>query len=251
MNIVIRSAMAVVIAILLASPAVAAEVSVAVAANFTAPMKEIAAEFEKVTGNKVVLAFGSSGKFYAQIKNGAPFQLFLSADDEKPAKLEKEGLIAPGSRFTYALGTLVLWSAKPGFVDAKGDVLRTGHFNKLSMANPKLAPYGAAAMEVLTKSGLVTAVQPKIVQGESISQAYQFVGTGNAELGFVALSQVMKDGKLTGGSAWVVPGNMHTPIRQDAVLLTKGLGNPAAKALLEYLRTDKAKKIIRSYGYGI
>lgn len=229
----------------------AEEVSVAVAANFTAPMKQVAADFEKATGNKVVLAFGASGKFYAQIKNGAPFQLFLSADDEKPARLEKDGLTVPGSRFTYAVGTLVLWSAKPGLVDANGDILAKGGFNKIAIANPQLAPYGTAAVEVLTKRGLLAAVKPKIVQGENISQTFQFVGTGNADLGFVALSQVMKDGKVSRGSSWIVPGKLHDPIRQDAVLLLKGKGSHAAEALVQYLKTDKVKAIIRSYGYAI
>ena len=242
---------AIIMSIGASKPAQGAEVNVAVASNFTAPMKQIAADFEKATGHKVVLSFGGSGKFYAQIKNGAPFQLFLSADDGKPAQLEKDGLTVHGSRFTYAIGTLVLWSAKPGFVDANGDVLNKGAFNKIAIANPKLAPYGAAAMEVLSKWGLLTAVQHKIVQGENISQTYQFADSGNADLGFVALSQVMKDGKLLSGSAWVVPSKLHSPIRQDAVLLLKGKGNPAAEALASYLKTDKAKILIRSYGYNI
>ena len=227
----------------------AAEIHVAVASNFTAPMKQIAAEFEKETGHKTVLSYGASGKFYAQIKNGAPFHLFLSADDEKPAQLEKDGLTVAGSRFTYAIGTLVLWSAQPNFVDYKGEVLRNGKFNKLALANPKLAPYGTATLEVLTKLGLLSSLQPKFVQGENISQTYQFVGSANAELGFIALSQVMKDGKVTSGSAWVVPGSLHSPIRQDAVLLSTGKDNVAAKALLDFLKTEKARKIIRSYGY--
>lgn len=237
--------------ILLASPAMAAEVNVAVAANFTAPMKQVAAEFEKETGHKAVLSFGASGKFYAQIRNGAPFQLFLSADDEKPSQLEKDGLTVPGTRFTYSVGTLVLWSPKSGFVDAKGEMLRKGQFGKLAIANPKLAPYGVAAIEVLTKQGLLTMLSPKFVQGENISQTFQFISTGNAELGFVALSQVMKEGKIASGSAWIVPGTLHSPIRQDAVLLATGKDNAAARALLKYLKSDKAKKIIRSYGYGI
>lgn len=237
--------------LLASSLAQAAEVSVAVAANFTGPMKQIAADFEKATGHKVLLSFGASGKFYAQIKNGAPFQLMLSADDEKPIQLEKDGLTVPGSRFTYAVGTLVLWSAKPGLVDPKGEILATGNFNKLAVANPLLAPYGVAAMEVLAKRGLTAVVRPKIVQGENISQTYQFAGTGNADLGFVALSQVMKDGKITSGSAWIVPSNLHTPIRQDAVLLIKGKGNPAAEGLAQFLKTDKVKAFIRTYGYEI
>ncbi len=251
MKTIARSILFAVTGILLAVPVMAAEVTVAVAANFTAPMKQIAADFEKATGHKTVLSFGASGKFYAQIKNGAPFQLFLSADDEKPAQLEKDGLVVTGSRFTYAIGTLVLWSAKPGFVDPQGEVLRTGTFAKLAIANPKLAPYGTAAIETLTKLGLLAAIQPKFVQGENISQTHQFISSGNAELGFVALSQVMKDGKIASGSAWTVPAKLHNPIRQDAVLLSTGKGNPAAEALANYLKSDKAKAVIRSYGYEI
>ena len=246
---IVKIVLVAVLSLLFAIPALAAEVHVAVAANFTAPMKQIAADFEKETGHKVVLSFGASGKFYAQIKNGAPFQILLSADDEKPIQLVKDGLAVADSRFTYAIGTLVLWSAKPGFVDAKGEVLSKGHFNKIALANPKLAPYGTAAIELLTKQGLLTSLTPKFVQGENISQTFQFVSTGNAELGFVALSQVMKEGKVTSGSAWIVPGKLHSPIRQDAVLLATGKDSAAAKALLGYLKSDKAKKIIRSYGY--
>jgi molybdate transport system substrate-binding protein len=238
-----------VLSLLLTAASHAAEVQVAVAANFTAPMQKIAAEFEKDTGHKAQLAFGSTGKFYAQIKNGAPFQLLLSADDETPAKLEQEGLGVPGSHFTYAIGTLVLWSAQADYVDAKGEVLKKGQFNKLALANPKLAPYGKAAVEVLTGLGLLETVSPKFVQGENIAQTYQFVSTANAELGFVALSQVMKAGKLTGGSAWIVPGRLHRPIRQDAVILSGGQGNPAAEALVTYLKGAKARAIIRAYGY--
>jgi len=231
--------------------ALADVVNVAVAANFTAPMNAIATEFAKDTGHKALLSFGSSGKFYAQIKNGAPFQMLLSADDEKPAKLEQEGLTLPGTRFTYAIGTLVLWSAKNDLVDNQGAVLKSGAFNKLALANPKLAPYGAAAMEALTALNLKSALEPKFVLGENIAQTWQFVSTGNAELGFVALSQVMKDGKITSGSAWVVPGKLHTPIRQDAVILATGKGNAAAEALSKYLKGEKAKAIIRAYGYDI
>lgn len=235
--------------VVLSSHAFAGEVQVAVASNFTAPMKQIAADYEKATGHKVVLSFGASGKFYAQIKNGAPFQLFLSADDEKPIQLDRDGLSVPGSRFTYATGALVLWSPKPGIVDTKGDMLTKGNFSKIAIANPKLAPYGTAAMEVLTKRGILPAVQPKIVQGENIAQTFQFVSTGNAELGFVALSQVMKNGKISSGSGWVVPANLHSPIRQDAVLLQNGKGNPAAEGLLQYLKTEKVQGLIRTYGY--
>ncbi len=239
------------IALLLAMPAQAAEVSVAVAANFTAPMKVIAAEFAKDTGHVAKPAYGATGKFYAQIRNGAPFQMLLSADDETPAKLVQEGMADPASRFTYAVGTLVLWSAQPGFVDGKGDVLKKSQFNKLALANPKLAPYGKAAIEVLTGMGLLDSVTPKFVLGENIAQTWQFASTGNAELGFVALSQVMKDGKIGSGSGWIVPAKLHTPIRQDAVILSVGKGNPAAEALVKYLKSDKVKAIIKAYGYDL
>jgi molybdate transport system substrate-binding protein len=225
------------------------EVNVAVAANFTAPMNVIAESFEKDTGHKARLAFGSTGKFYAQIKNGAPFEVLLSADDETPAKLVQEGAAESASRFTYAIGGLVLWSSKPGFVDARGEVLRRGAYAKLALANPKTAPYGRAAIETLTKLGLMAAAESKVVQGENIAQTFQFVSSGNAELGFVALSQVMKDGRVQEGSAWIVPSEMHEPIRQDAVLLSSGKNNAAARALLDYLKSDKAKKVIRSFGY--
>ena len=227
----------------------AGEVSVAVAANFMAPMQKIAAAFEQDTGHKVVLSFGSTGNFYAQIRNGAPFQILLAADDETPLRLEKEGQGVAGSRFTYATGRLVLWSKRPGLVDDKGEVLKTGKFDRIALANPKLAPYGAAAIETLTKMGLMDTLRPKFVQGENIGQTYQFVATENAQIGFVALSQVMSDGRIAQGSAWIVPAALHRPIRQDALLLNKGLGNPAATALLQYLRSDKAHAIIKAYGY--
>ncbi len=228
----------------------AAEVQVAVAANFTAPMQKIAAEFEKDTGHKALISFGATGKLYAQIKNGAPFQVFLAADDKTPARLEAEGDTVPDSRFTYAIGKLVLWSAKPGYVDDQGKVLKKGSFKHLAIASPKTAPYGAAAVETLTKLGLLDSIQPKLVTGENISQTYQFIVTENAELGFVALSQVMVDGQLTSGSSWIVPADLHQLIRQDAVILAKGQDQPAAQALVDYLKSEKAKAIIESYGYG-
>ncbi len=229
----------------------AAEVSVAVAANFTAPMQKIAAAFEQDSGHKVVLSFGATGKFYAQIRNGAPFQMLLAADDETPARLDKEGLTVPGSRFTYAIGKLVLWSAQAGLVDDQGAVLRTGSFERIAVADPKLAPYGAAAVEMLNRLGLLQTLLPRFVQGENIAQTYQFVATGNAALGFVALSQVMVDGRITKGSAWLVPAELHTPIRQDAVILNNAKDNAAAAALAAYLRSDKARAIIRAYGYAL
>ncbi|NMG45692.1 molybdate ABC transporter substrate-binding protein [Aromatoleum toluvorans] len=238
-------------AVLSCRAAPAAEVSVAVAANFTAPMQKIAAEFERDTGHKVRLAFGATGKFYAQISNGAPFELFLAADDTTPAKLEQEGVAVAGSRFTYAIGRLVLWSAQPGVVDDRGEVLKRGAFAHLAVANPKTAPYGAAAMAVLRKLGVADALAPKLVTGENIAQTHQFVASGNAELGFLALSQVWVDGRLTGGSAWQVPAELHAPLRQDAVILAAGRDKPAARALADYLRGAKAAAIIKSYGYGL
>ena len=225
------------------------EVQVAVAANFTAPMQQIAAQFEKDSGHKAVLSFGATGKFYAQIVNGAPFELLLAADDETPARLEKEGQSVVGSRFTYAIGKLVLWSADPALVDAKGEILKKGGFRHLALANPKTAPYGAAAVETMGKLGVLSMLQPLFVQGENISQTQQFITTGNAELGFVALSQVFKDGRITGGSAWIVPASLYEQIRQDAVLLARGKDKPAAAALAAYLKGDKAKAVIRSFGY--
>jgi molybdate transport system substrate-binding protein len=237
------------IAMACAAGAHAGEVQVAVAANFTAPMHAIAAQFERDTGHRARLAFGSTGKFYAQIRNGAPFEVLLAADDETPARLEKEGQAAPGTRFTYAIGKLVLWSARAGYVDAKGEVLRTGDFRHLAIANPKTAPYGAAAVTVLKKLNLFDAVQARLVQGENIAQAHQFISTGNAQLGFVALSQVARDGRIASGSGWIVPASLHEPIRQDALVLARGRGNPAAQALADYLKSAKARAIIQSFGY--
>lgn len=227
----------------------AADANVAVAANFTGPMEKIAPEFEKATGHKLVVAYGTVGKFYAQVKNGAPFDVLISADDETPIRLEKDGLAISESRFTYAIGKLVLWSAKPGVVDDKGEVLKRGDFLHIAVANPKLAVYGAAAVEAMKKLGVYERLEPRFVLGENISQAYQFAATGNAELGFIALSQIYKDGQYAAGSHWMVPPSLYTQIRQDAVLLTRGKGNPAAEALLTYLKSDAAKKVIRAHGY--
>lgn len=226
------------------------EIPVAVAANFTAPMQRIAADFEKQTGHKVVASYGSTGKFYAQIRNGAPFEVLLAADDETPAKLANDDAAVAGSRFTYAIGKLVLWSATPAVVDANGDVLKKGGFDHLALANPKLAPYGSAAVEAMKALGVYDGLQPKFVVGENISQAYQFAATGNALLGFVALSQVLKDGKIE-GSAWIVPTKLYQPIRQDAVILGKGKGKPGPEALMKYLKGDQAKAIVKSFGYDL
>jgi len=227
----------------------AGEVQVAVAANFAAPMEKLAPMFAADTGHKAVLSFGSTGKFYAQIRNGAPFEVLLAADDETPARLEREGQGA--GRFTYAVGRLALWSRQAGVVDAQGAVLKGGRFEKLAVADPKLAPYGAAAVDTMTRLGLLDTLRPKFVQGENIAQAYQFAATGNAALGFVALSQVWADGKLKEGSAWIVPASMHAPIRQDAIVLAKGKNNAAARALVQYLQSDKAKAVIRRFGYEV
>ena len=232
-----------------ATLAQADEVQVAVAANFVGPMQKIAAQFEIDTGHKAIVVAGATGKFYAQIKNGAPFEVFLAADDETPARLEKEGATVAGSRFTYAIGKLVLWSAKPNVIDAHGEVLKTANFRHLALANPKVAPYGAAALQTLTALGLLASLQPKFVQAENIAQTYQFVATGNATAGFVAMSQVFEAGKLKSGSAWIVPAKLHNPIRQDAVILEKGRGKPAAAALVKYLQNERIKALIKSYGY--
>lgn len=235
----------------LTTSAIAEEVQVAVAANFTAPMKIIAASFEKTTGHQIALSFGATGKFYAQITNGAPFDVFLAADEVTPARLEKEQVAVTGSRFTYATGKLVLWSAQPTLVDPKGEVLKKGNFTHLALATPRLAPYGAAAVETLHNLGLLEKLQPKFVQGESIGQTYSFIASGNAELGFIALSQIYENGKIKHGSAWVVPAGLHHPIRQDAVILARGKDNKAAVALIDYLKSAPAQAIIRSFGYDL
>ena len=235
--------------LMIAAPTQAAEVMVAVAANFTAPMKMLAKSFEQDTGHKLVLSFGSTGSFYAQIKNGAPFDVLLAADSDTPLRLQKDGLGVAGSRFTYATGRLVLWSPKAGVVDDQGSVLRSGKFQRLAIANPKLAPYGAAAMQVLAKLGLEAVLQPKLVQGENIAQAYQFTASENAQLGFVALSQVFMQGNLSQGSAWVVPAHLHAPLQQDAIVLRRGQDNPGAQALMAYLQSEKARRTLQSFGY--
>jgi molybdate transport system substrate-binding protein len=237
--------------VLVPAAAMADEVQVAVAANFTAPLQQIAPEFEKATGHKLVAAFGATGKFYAQIRNGAPFDILLAADDETPAKLAKENAAVAASQFTYAKGKLVLWSAKEAIVDDKGEVLKKAGFDHLAIANPKLAPYGAAAVEAMKALGVHDALAPRFVTAENIGQTYQFVKSGNALLGFVALSQVMRDGRIAEGSAWVLPAKLYQPIKQDAVILEKGKDKPAAAALMKYLQGEQARAIIRSYGYAL
>jgi molybdate transport system substrate-binding protein len=228
----------------------AGEVRVAVAANFAGALVEIGNGFGASTGHTLKVSAGATGKLYGQIVAGAPFEVLLSADDDTPARLIAEGLAVPGSAFTYAVGKLVLWSARPGFVDDQGAVLAAGRFSHLALANPKLAPYGRAAVDVLKARGLLDAIAPKLVTGESIAQAYQFVASGNAEVGFVAYSQLMAPGRPAGGSYWLVPASLHDPIRQDAVLLKAGQGHAAAAALLAYLKGDAARAVIQAHGYG-
>jgi molybdate transport system substrate-binding protein len=228
--------------------ALAAETQVAVAANFTEPAKAIAAAFKAATGHTATLSFGSSGQFYAQMSHGAPFEVFLSADTERPQAAERDGLGVPGTRFTYAAGRLVLYSKTPGLADGGAAVLKAARFDKLSIADPAAAPYGAAAVQTLQKLGLYDALKPKIVTGASIAQAYQFIDSGAAELGFVALSQVIN---APGGSRWIVPAADHAPIDQQAILLVTGRDNPAAKAFLAFLKGPQAVAIIKKYGYEV
>lgn len=228
----------------------AESVSVAVAANFTEPAKALAAQLKETTGHEALLSFGATGAFYTQITEGAPFDVFLAADSERPRLLEQEDRIVPGSRFTYAMGQLVLWSAKEGKVDEAGQVLERGDFNKLAIANPKLAPYGAAAVQTMKWLGLAKQLEPRLVTGASIGQTLNFVATGNADIGFVALSQVLVDGKLRGGSMWRVPAEAHAPIVQDAVILKRAADNPAARAWVELLKSAETRALLSSrYGY--
>ena len=235
--------------LVVATPLRAAEVSVAVAANFTEPAKEIAAAFKAATGDTAVLSFGASGQFYTQITQGAPYQVFLSADVARAQRAEQDGVGVPGTRFVYATGKLVLFSKTPGLVDAAGAVLKQpARFQKLAIADPAAAPYGTAAIQTLTKLGVYGPLKAKIVRGASIAQAHQFVETGAAEMGFVALSQVIDE---VGGSRWLVPDALHAPIDQCAVLLFAGDKKPAARAFLAFLKGPTARTIIRRYGYTV
>jgi molybdate transport system substrate-binding protein len=249
MRLAFRSLVAV--AALPCAAAWAAEVQVAVAANFAVPLERIATGFSAATGHTLKVSAGSTGKFYSQIVAGAPFEVLIAADAATPKKLIGDGHAVAASHFTYAIGKLVLWSAKADFVDSQGAVLGSGRFAHLAVANPKIAPYGAAALQVIQSRGLSEALAPRLVTGQSIAQAFQFVGSGNAELGFVALSQVAVPGKPAVGSYWLVPQALYGEIRQDAVLLKRGADNPAAKALLAYLKSPPAQQVIRSFGYGI
>ncbi len=244
-----RRALFFALACLLAPMSHAGEVQVAVAANFAAPLAKIGEQFTAATGHVLKVSTGATGKFYAQIVHGAPFEVLLAADDETPRKLVAEGHGVAGTAFTYARGRLVLWSAQTGLVDAQGAVLASAKVKHVAIANPKVAPYGQAAMEVMRARGLADALAPKLVTGESIAQTFQFVATGNAEIGFVALAQVAVPGRPAGGSHWLVPAHLHGEIRQDAVLLRPGAKNPAARALLDFLRSEPAMAVIREFGY--
>lgn len=230
----------------------AEETHVAVATNFFGPLKEIAARFERETGHKVIISAGSTGKLYTQVAHGAPFDVFLSADASRPKLLEDKGLAVPGTAFVYAVGKLVLWSPDPAGVKSDGgQTLREKKFTHLAMANPKIAPYGKAALQVMQGLGLWDDLRPLVAQGEDIGQAFQFVASKNAELGFVALSQVLASNNTDSGSRWDVPAGLHDPITQVAVLLKHGQKNPAAHALLDYLRSVKAGELIERAGYGV
>lgn len=233
-----------------AMPARADEVLVAVAANFAGPLQKIGEAFTAATGHTLKTSTGATGKFYTQIvAGGAPFQVLIAADDETPRKLIAEGHAVAGSNFSYAIGQLVLWSATPGLVDEQGAVLASGRFSRLAIANPKIAPYGAAGLEVVRARGLTEAIAPRLVTAESIAQAYQFAVSGNAELAFVALSQVQVPGKPPTGSMWKVPQNLYGEIRQDAVLLKPGEKSAGARALLDWLKGPSAQAVVRDYGY--
>ncbi|MDD5058803.1 MAG: molybdate ABC transporter substrate-binding protein [Sideroxydans sp.] len=236
---------------LLSSPVNAAEVSVAVAADFVAPLERIAVLFQKESGHTLKVTPGASGKLYAQIRSGAAFDVFLSADEEMPKQLMLDGFAVGGSRFVYATGRLVLWGAQPGLVDEKASVLNKGNFSALAIANPRYSPYGVAAKETLTKLTMWNAIQEKLSKGESVIETYQLAASEKADLAFIALAQVMRAGKLTSGSSWIVPPEMHKPIRQSAVLLSKAKDKAAAKALLDFLKSAKARAVMRGFGYEI
>lgn len=221
---------------------------VAVASNFVPVLEKLAPAFERDSGHQLSIIGGATGQHYTQIINGAPFDVFLSADDERPRLLEAGKQGVTGSRITYAVGKLVLWSPQAGYVDTTGAVLKTGNFQHLSIANPTLAPYGAAAQQVLTGMGLWDSLQPRLVLGQNITQTLQFVESGNAELGFIAASQWLEVDAARTGSAWEVPTQLHEPIKQDAVILHD---SPAARAFITFLQSDDSKAVIRNAGYDI
>ncbi len=234
---------------LMSLPAHAGEARVAVASNFAAPMERIALLFRQESGHTLKVSLDASGKLYAQVKSGAEFDAFLSADEEQPKLLLQDGLAVAGSRFIYATGRLVLWSAQAALVDERGAVLNKGNFNKLAIANPRFSPYGVAAKETLTRLTMWNSIQGKLSKGENVTQTYQLAATEQADLAFIALSQVMRDGKITEGSWWLLPSEMHKPIRQSAVLLTGAKDPVAAKAFLVFLKSEKAREVMRGFGY--
>ncbi len=226
------------------------EIHVAVAANFYNPFRQIVKLFEEKTDHQVKIISGSTGKLYAQIRHGAPFELFLAADSRRPRLLEKEGDAVPGTRLTYALGRIALWSADSAMISPVGTAtLRQKNFSHLAIANPKTAPYGKAAVQTLKQLGLWSQIRPQVVQGENISQTFQFVSSENAQLGFVARSQILDPKNSRKGSRWDVPESFHDPLEQDVVLLQRGKDNPGAQALWRFLREDAAQRIITNYGY--
>ncbi len=251
MHISLRSLVAVVLALcgLMSLPVCAGEVRAAVASNFAAPMERIVALFQKESGHTAKISPGASGKLYVQIKGGTPFDVFLSADEEIPKRLMKENLAVSGSRFVYATGRLVLWSTQPDLVDDKGAVLNKGNFDRLAIANPLFSPYGMAAKETLGKLTMWNSIQRKLDKGNDIIQTYQFAATERDDLAFIALSQVMRDGKVTTGSWWLVPSELHNPIRQSAVLLSGAKDVAAAQAFLAFLKSEKARAVMRGFGY--
>ncbi|GAB1620555.1 molybdate ABC transporter substrate-binding protein [Agarivorans albus] len=228
----------------------AAEIKVAVAANFYKPVLALVDHYQKETGHHVQVSAGSTGKLYAQIKNGAPFEVFLAADQQRPSLLVDEGLAEPKSQFTYALGSLVLWSNNPELVDGKGEILKE-ELKHIAICNPKTAPYGAAAVSAMKNLGVYNELKPKFVEGQSVGQTYQQISSGAVDLGFVALSQVLVDKQLNGGSLWLVPNELYSPINQDAVLLKQGTNNAAAKQFLAYLQTEQSKQLIKDFGYDV
>lgn len=247
----LRGFVAATLAIMLAAAAARAEeATVAIAANFAEPMERLEAMFERRSGHALKPVIGSTGKLYAQITNGAPFDVLLAADRERPARLEEDGHGLAGSRFTYALGRLALWSADPDLIEGE-QTLRAGSFRHLAIANPKLAPYGLAARQTLEALGLWQHLQPKVVRGENVGQAFQMVETANAELGLIALSYVMSARNATSGSRWDVPADLHEPIRQDAILLEHGADNSAARAFLDFVRQPEAQAVLERFGYAL
>ncbi|MCP4078217.1 MAG: molybdate ABC transporter substrate-binding protein [Gammaproteobacteria bacterium] len=243
---VVKKLFIIVLLFITVSPVYAGVIRVAVASNFANTLKQISASFEKETGHQVKLSVGSTGKHYAQIKNAAPFDVFFAADARRPELLDKQGLAIAGSRFTYARGKLILWSPDQNLVDTGGLVLNSEDFDFLAVANPKLAPYGKAAQQVLRKRGLWKPLRQRMVRGENIGQTFQFVKSGNAQLGFIAASQVFEDGVIKKGSSWQVPEEDYSAINQQAVLLNN---NEIAQAFVAYLRSDEMLKIIRNSGY--